>query len=312
MMKVRPGWPIVVLFAILLAGCSRHDVYRWIIDYERGQGGLESHEVEVGEHSIAYLGNEVQNPDRTLLMVHGFGGNKDNWVRMAPYLPENYRLLIPDLVGHGDSSIGSSEDYTIEAQAAMLEAFLDRLDVDQMDMAGNSMGGGITVYFASRYPDRVRTIALYDPAGSDRFPSQLDEALARGENPLVVEEPGDMDRLMDFVLEKRPFTPWPVSSVMEDKAMARQNVNRKIFNAILSSGEMVSLENVLSSIEAPALIVWGKEDRVLAPENAAVFADGIETSRVELLDGVGHVPMLEVPEKSANLWHEFLQQHPGQ
>jgi pimeloyl-ACP methyl ester carboxylesterase len=312
MKKAHLVWPVLVLVTALLAGCSRHEVYRQIIDYERDQAGLGSNEVLVGEISITYLDNEVQSPDRTLLMVHGFGGNKDNWVRMAPHLPENYRLLIPDLAGHGDSSRGSPEDYTIEAQAAMLEAFLDKLGVKQVDMAGNSMGGGIAVYFASRYPERVRTIALYDPAGSDRYPSELDKALTRGENPLIVEESGDLDQLMDFVLEKRPFLPWPVPSVMEEKAMARQDVNRDIFNAILSSGQIVSLEQVLSAIEAPALIVWGKQDRVLAPENAEVFAEGIRTSRVELLDGVGHVPMLEVPEKSASLWQDFLQQHPVQ
>ena len=310
MKKAHLVWPVLVI--ALLAGCSRHDVYRQIIDYERDLAGLGSNELLVGEISITYLDNKVQSPERTLLMAHGFGGNKDNWVRMAPYLPENYRLLIPDLAGHGDSSRGSPEDYTIEAQAAMLEAFLDKLGVKQVDMAGNSMGGGIAVYFASRYPERIRTIALYDPAGSDRYPSELDKALARGENPLIVEESGDLDQLMDFVLEKRPFLPWPVPSVMEEKAMARQDVNRDIFNAILSSGQIVSLEQVLSAIEAPALIVWGKQDRVLAPENAEVFAEGIRTSRVELLDGVGHVPMLEVPEKSASLWQDFLKQHPVQ
>ncbi|MFC4259898.1 alpha/beta fold hydrolase [Marinobacter lacisalsi] len=312
MNKVHLGWPVVLLIIVLLAACSRHDVYHWIIDYERGQAGLESSELRVGDLSVAYLSNSVEEPERVLLMVHGFGGNKDNWVRMAPYLPEDYRLLIPDLAGHGDSSVGSSDDYTVEAQAATLAAFLDKLGVQRVDMAGNSMGGGITVYFASRYPDRVRTIALYDPAGSTRYPSELDEALARGENPLVVEEPGDMDDLMDFVLEKRPFMPWPLASVMEEKAMAREEVNEAIFEAIRSSGEIMSLESVLSSVEAPALIVWGRQDRVLAPENAEVFAEGIQTSRVVLLDGVGHVPMLEVPERSANLWHDFLQQHPVQ
>lgn len=306
------GWPVLLLIVVALVTFSRDDLYRWIIDFERSQAGLESDDVVLGDLSVAYLSRQGENPERTLLMVHGFGGNKDNWVRMVPYLPEQYQLLIPDLPGHGNSSIGTSEDYSIESQAETLVAFLDELGIQQVDMAGNSMGGGITVYFASRYPDRVRTIALYDPAGSDRYPSELDEALARGENPLVVEQPGDMDRLLDFVLEKRPFLPWPVASVMEDKAMAREEINEAIFSAILESGGKVSLEHVLAGIEAPALIVWGQQDRVLAPENAEVFEQGITTSRVELLEGVGHVPMLEVPEHSARLWHDFLQQHPVQ
>lgn len=311
MKKVHLAWPVLLMVAALLVGCSRDDVYHWIIDYERDQAGLQLSEVTLGDLSVAYLGNDADASARTLLMVHGFGGNKDNWVRMAAYLPDEYRLLIPDLPGHGDSSVGSASDYTVEAQAATLIAFLDELGVEQVDMAGNSMGGGITAYAASRYPDRIRTIALYDPAGSERYPSELDHALAEGNNPLVVEEPGDMERMIDFVMAERPFLPWPLASVMEEEAMARQQINRAIFDAIVSSRDDVSLSDVLSSIRAPSLIVWGRQDRVLAPENAEVFAEGIETSRVELLEGVGHVPMLEVPEHSADLWHQFLQAHPG-
>ena len=311
MKRVDLVWPLMLTALILLTGCSRNDVYEWVIHQERTRAGLERASLDLGDLSVAYLHHSPEAPQRTLLMVHGFGGTKDNWVRMAAHLPQDYRLLIPDLAGHGDTSVGSPSDYTVDAQAAMLVAFLDELGIDRVDMAGNSMGGGITAYFASRYPDRVRTIALYDPAGSNRYPSELDKALAQGENPLVVEEPGDMEDLLDFVLEKRPFMPWPLASVMEERALAREAVNEAIFDAIVSSGDVMSLESVLADVEAPALIVWGREDRVLAPENAQVFAEGIATSRVVLLEGVGHVPMLEVPERSAELWQQFLQAHPA-
>lgn len=309
MKKGHLAWPVVLL-AVLLASCSRYDLYDWIVEYERDQAGLTQAYVELEGLTIAYLHDDEASPQRTLLMVHGFGGNKDNWTRMAAQLPDDYRLLIPDLPGHGDSSIASPAAYTVEAQAATLVAFLDRLGVERVDMAGNSMGGGIAVYFASRYPERVNSIALFDPAGSDRYPSQLDDALARGENPLVVSESGDLDQLLDFVMEKRPFLPWPLTSVMEEKAMARKSVNEEIFDAILSSGEQLSLEHILPTIKDPTLIVWGRQDRVLAPENARVFAEGIPDTRVELLEGVGHVPMVEVPARSAQLWHDFLQRLP--
>lgn len=309
MKKGHLAWPVLLL-VLLLASCSRYDLYDWIIHQERDQAGLEPAMLELDDLSIAYLRNQSPASGRTLLMVHGFGGNKDNWTRMAAHLPDDYRLLIPDLPGHGDSSVASPDDYTVQAQAATLVAFLDKLGVDRVDMAGNSMGGGITVYFASRYPERVHSIALFDPAGSDRYPSQLDEALAEGDNPLVVKESGDMDELLDFVLEKRPFMPWPLTSVMEEKAIARQQTNEAIFQAILSSSEHLALDRILYAIKAPALIVWGRQDRVLAPENAEVFAQGISDARVELLEGVGHVPMVEVPERSAELWQSFLQQYP--
>lgn len=310
MKQTRLAWLAVLLGAVLLAGCSRYDLYEWLIAEEREEAGLQLAEATLGELSVTYLSRGAPSDARALLMVHGFAANKDNWVRMAAHLPEGYYLVIPDLPGHGDSSTAGPEAYTVESQAATLVQLMDELGLDRVDMAGNSMGGGITAYFASRYPDRVRTIALFDPAGSTRYPSELDEALAKGHNPLVVREPGDFDKLMDFVMEQRPFAPWPVTAVMEEQAMARQSINDQIFEAILSSGEQLDLSGILPAIEAPTLIVWGKQDRVLAPENAEVFAAGIEDSTVVLLDGVGHVPMLEVPEQSAQLWHEFLQRHP--
>lgn len=310
MKQSRLAWLAVLLVAVLLTGCSRYDLYEWLIAEEREEAGLQLAEATVGELSVTYLSRGAPSDARALLMVHGFAANKDNWVRMAAHLPEDYYLVIPDLPGHGDSSTAGPEAYTVESQAATLVQLMDELGLDRVDMAGNSMGGGITAYFASRYPDRVRTIALFDPAGSTRYPSELDEALAEGHNPLVVREPGDFDKLMDFVMEQRPFAPWPVTAVMEEQAMARQSINDQIFEAILSSGEQLDLSGILPAIEAPTLIVWGKQDRVLAPENAEVFAAGIEDSTVVLLDGVGHVPMLEVPEQSAQLWHQFLQRHP--
>ncbi|MCK7542707.1 alpha/beta fold hydrolase [Marinobacter bryozoorum] len=300
----------VLLGAVLLTGCSRYDLYEWLIAEEREKAGLELAEATLGELSVTYLSRGSPSDARALVMVHGFAANKDNWVRMAAHLPEDYYLVIPDLPGHGDSSTAGPEAYTVESQAATLVQLMDELGLDRVDMAGNSMGGGITAYFASRYPDRVDTIALFDPAGSTRYPSELDEALAEGHNPLVVREPGDFDKLMDFVMEQPPFAPWPVTAVMEEQAMARQSINDQIFEAILSSGEQLDLSGILPAIKAPTLIVWGKQDRVLAPENAEVFAAGIEDSLVVLLDGVGHVPMLEVPEQSAQLWHQFLQRHP--
>ncbi|MGM0569332.1 alpha/beta fold hydrolase [Marinobacter sp.] len=306
----RLAWLAVLLGAVLLTGCSRYDLYDWLIASEREDAGLQLQEATLGELSVVYLTNGKSSATRALVMVHGFAADKDNWVRMATHLPDDYYLVIPDLPGHGDSSVAGPEAYTVEAQAATLARLIDHLGIERVDMAGNSMGGGITAYFASRYPDRVRTIALFDPAGSSQYPSELDQALAEGHNPLVVRDPGDFDELMDFVLEQRPFAPWPITSVMEEEAMARQSINDQIFDAILSSGEQLDLSGILPAIEAPTLIVWGKQDRVLAPENAGVFAEGIENSTVVLLDGVGHVPMLEVPKQSAELWHGFLQRYP--
>lgn len=296
----------VLTLLTLLVGCSRSDIYDYFIDRERRLAGLAVQQVSLGEHRVVYLTNDRETGRETLVLVHGFGGSKDNWVRMAAHLSSDYNLVIPDLIGHGDSSVGAEADYSIEAQARLLTELMDALDTGPVHMAGNSMGGGITAWFASRYPDRVRSIALYDPAGSFRYPSELDEQLAAGNNPLVVRESGDFRRLMEFVLEQRPYVPGILISVMEREAIARQQTLDRVFEAILGSSGEHSLESVLGNIPVPALVVWGREDRVLHPDNAQVFESLIPDARRVMLDGVGHVPMLEVPEVSAGLMREFV------
>lgn len=310
MSRSRLAVMVALLGAVLLSGCSRSDLFSWLIDRQRGKAGLELAEAVINGRSVVYLTNGNAAATRALVMVHGFAVNKDTWVRMAAHLPEDLYLIIPDLPGHGDSGIADAGAYTVESQAATLAGLMDELGIGQADIAGNSMGGAISAYFASRYPDRVRTLALFDPAGSTRYPSELDRALAAGTNPLVVRERGDFDALMDFVMEQRPFMPWPVIPVMEERAIARQSVNDEIFEALLRSAEQLEMSAILPAIAAPTLIVWGQKDRVLAPENAEVFAQGIRNSTVTLLDNVGHVPMMEVPKQSAHVWQEFLQQHP--
>jgi len=111
---------------------------------------------------------------------------------------------------------------------------------------------------------------------------------------------------MDFVMEKKPFAPWQIYEVMEEKAIANPEINEVIFAAIRDSGYGPDFRQALTRIEAPVLVVWGLEDRVINHRNADVFVDRIPDARKVLLEGVGHVPMVEVPEESAQLVREFL------
>lgn len=308
-LKFHPPLALLPLLLLLLvSGCSRYQLYDTIITWERYSAGLEPARVALDDVTIAYLRNRHEIDGEPLVLLHGFGASKDNWVRMAGHLTDDFAVYAPDLPGHGDSTRGLDRDYSVGAQVEVVRRFLDQLGLDAVHLAGNSMGGGIATVFAARYPERVRSIVLMDPAGSDRYPSELDAALARGNNPLVVKKPGDFERLVEFVAAERPFIPWPLADVMEEKAMARQRINEAIFRDLRASAQAYELSAVLAAIRAPTLIIWGAEDRVLNPRNAEVFVAGIDNARKVILDDVGHVPMLEVPERSAELVREFIRE----
>lgn len=303
--------PLLALVSalIVLTGCSRHDLYESAIALERNRADLEAKRVVVDGSEYAYLRSETVGEGTPLVMLHGFGANKDNWTRLAGALPESTTIYALDLPGHGDSAQPRDRSYTHKAQIESLEAIFAELGLEQFHLIGNSMGGAISALYAANHPNQVASAILFAPGGIIEFPSPLTEQVTEGQpNPLIVREEGDFDRLIDFVMEQKPFIPWPVGSVMEEKAIARQDLNEQIFADIIDpdAGMDQSFQEQMTQIQAPVLLIWGRQDRALNVRNADIFAELIPDARVVRLDNVGHVPMMEVPDRSAELITRFF------
>lgn len=297
---------VILTVSLLLSACSRQSIYDTAIGFERSSAGLEEDIVVVDNLEIAYLRNQQAVEGDTIVMIHGFGANKDNWTRLAKHLTDDFNVYAIDLPGHGNSSKPLDIGYHFDEQTARLEKILTALDLGPIHMMGNSMGGAITALYAANYPDQIRSAVLFDPAGIWAYDSDLSDQVMAGENPLIPTKEGDFERLVDFALEKKPFVPWPIYSVMEEKAIANKEINTVIFNDIRDSTMASEFRTSITAIQAPVLILWGKEDRITDPRNAEIFAQQIPDARKVLLDGVGHAPMIEVPEESASLFRQFL------
>ncbi len=312
-MTTRPNRParvtltLLLLSILALTACSRGEIYEAAIDYERRSAGLELQSVKVDDLTIAYLSNERIAHAPNVVMLHGFGANKDNWLRMAAYLTDSYNVYAIDLPGHGDSSKPLDIGYSIADQVGYLNRILQTLALNRIHLTGNSMGGAVAALYAATYPDDVQSATLFDPAGVFEYDSELVARVQQGENPLIVEKAGDFEKLIDFALEQKPFVPWPIYSVMEQRAIANQAINKRIFAAIRDSGYQPDFRDALGHITAPVLIVWGREDRVINYRNAEVFEREIPQSDVVIMDNVGHAPMVEVPEQSAELARELIE-----
>lgn len=303
--------PVLQVIALLLctafiSACSRQTLYENAMEWERFSAGLEQSSVRVSDLNIAYLSNIEPVDGETIVMVHGFGASKDNWTRLAAELTDEYNVYAVDLPGHGDSSKPLDLGYRFEDQVSYLAKILKALSIEKTHIMGNSMGGAITGLYAATYPDQIRSAVLFDPAGILEYQSELVDLVTAGDNPLIPTREGDFRRLINFVMEKEPFVPWPIYDVMEDKAIANREINEVIFAALRDSRSEPDFRKAITRIEAPVLVVWGKEDRVINYRNAEVFVDQIPDARKVLLEGVGHVPMVEVPQESAQLVREFL------
>lgn len=307
-MNTRPVLRVITLLicTAFISACSRQTLYENVIGWERSRAGLEESSMAVGDLNIAYLSNIEPVDGETIVMVHGFGANKDNWTRLAAELTDEYNVYAVDLPGHGDSSKPLDLGYRFEDQVSHLAKIVEALSIEKTHMMGNSMGGAITALYAASYPGQVRSAVLFDPAGILEYESELVGRVMEGENPLIPTKEGDFRRLIDFVMERKPFAPWPIYDVMEEKAIANREINEVIFAAIRDSGSEQDFRQAIARIEAPVLVVWGLEDRVINYRNADVFVEQIPDARKVLLEGVGHAPMVEVPEESAQLFREFL------
>ena len=302
------------LLILVLAGFAALQHYRYALydaamSMEASRAGLTKGHITVDGIDWAYYRGPEHPGAETVVMIHGFAAYKENWLRYARYFTDRYNVIAPDLPGHGETSSPLDLDYSIEAQAGRVKVFLDALGVKQAHLVGNSMGGAISAVFGAQWPERTLTLTLIDPAGVFDAPSLLDQELAAGRNPLIVKEPSDFGRLLDFALEQKPFIPWPVSQVAAEKSMARKAVNDKIFHDISRERPRIrDFKEGLKLIRAPTLILWGDQDRVINVKNGEIFDQLIPNSKLVVMKGIGHAPMIEVPEEAARLTLDWIAQ----
>lgn len=304
---------IAVLIVSLLATLTAFDYLapytaaRNGIALERWRAGLQSGQIKVGEFDIAYLeGGAADAPP--LILIHGFGADKDNFTRVAGHLTGTYHVLIPDLPGFGESSKLEDVSYRVADQAERVRAFVQAMGLERVHLGGSSMGGHIAAEYALKYPTEVASLWLLGPAGLGKaFESELQKRIrATGRNPLLAETPEEFPAIMAFVMEKPPFFPYSIKKVLGERAAADYPLHSRIF-AELSKPATPSplLDGRITGQATPTLVVWGNKDRALNYEAAQVYKAEMPRAEIIVMDGIGHLPMIEAPRQSAQDYLAF-------
>ncbi len=268
---------------------------RAALEYERRLAGLERKEITLaGGLRYVYLEGGKGAP---LLLLHGFGANKDNFTRVAKYLTPHFRVIIPDHAGFGESAKPPQADYGPRAQAERLRTFARALGVSKLHLGGNSMGGHIALTYAALYPNEVESLWLLSAAGVwSAPPSELRKRMTEtGENPLLVQDEDDFAQLVAMVTAKPLMIPRPFLDVVAQERIKNYALEERVFKQLAAD----SVEERIRGLAVPTLIVWGQQDRVLHPGTAGILQMLLIKSEVVMMQGVGHVPMLEQPERSA-------------
>ena len=275
------------------------------LEGERSRSHLARFETDTdgGLHWV-YLDGGSGDP---LVLIHGFGADKDNWTRTARFLTPHYRVIAPDLQGFGESSKSPTASYTIDAQVETVHTFVQKLGLKNVHLGGSSMGGNISAAYAAKYPNEVKSLWLVGPAGiSTVAPSELQKITAAGgRNPLVAKTPEEFYGVFQFVMTDPPYVPKAILNVMAARRIANFDLEQRIFKEIRSSPP---LEGQIAGLATPTRVLWGDHDRALNYEGAQVFVKLMPKASATIMPGIGHLPMLERPREAAEDYLAFRSQ----
>jgi pimeloyl-ACP methyl ester carboxylesterase len=238
--------------------------------------GAKIHYVEAGSGPVVVL-------------LHGLGGDATNWAFNVAALAQKYRVIVPDQIGFGKSD-KPLINYRISTYVDFLDAFLKEMKIERASLVGNSMGGWVAAGFALAHPEKVDRIVLADAAGFALAP-EFDTSQLIKLNPSTRE---GMKELVSHVFYNKIIF---MSDAFIDSSMAARinagdgHTIRSITESIIRREDV--LDNRLSAIKHPVLIIWGREDRLLPPSDGERFKKELPNSQLIIFERCGHAPQVE-------------------
>jgi pimeloyl-ACP methyl ester carboxylesterase len=281
-------------------------VARLLIEAGRRLARMRVQQVMVGGRPWVFLEGGRQGAP-VVLLVHGFGADKDSWLLYTRALARDYHVIAPDLPGFGDATRDVELDYTALAQAGHLHEFIVALGLEQIHLAGISMGGFIAANYAMNHGDQVSSLVLFDNAGihTDET-SRLREAVDSGINPLTVRTSEEFDAMVDLIMFRPPWIPRAFKHYFLGRSRPDAALHDRIFWGLVEESEADALNDRLHRIGAPTLIIWGREDDLFPVAVVDIMLASVPDSRSEILDNAGHAPTVECPWRTVRVHLEFL------
>ena len=302
MKKILIAILVVIMAAVAGYYAFPEKVAGYIIDAARSKADLTKKAIKIDDHNIVYL-EGGKGP--TVLLLHGYTGNKDNWTRFAVYLTKDYHVVIPDIPGYGESSMIEKASYDLSKQMSRLHKFAQAIELKKFHVAGNSMGGFFAGSYAVRYPDEIISVGLFDAAGVKSLEKSIAmKMMEKDENLLLLKDSNDLPRVMSLLFTNPPSLPYPLKKVFIQTALANRTFYEKERKEIFP--DFYSLEKELPNIKAQTLILWGDQDKVLDVSSVPVFEKGLKNHKTVIIKDCGHLPMLEKPQETATQYIDFI------
>ena len=257
---------------------------------------------------MSLLAHTIWGKGSPLLLIHGFTGNRDAWNHFRPLLGDRYRVLAPDLPGHGESPLAA--DTTFHGTVDQLLALLDATGLERVDVAGYSLGARVALALCLRAPERVGRLVLESGSpGLRRRRDRVDRRRDDGALAEVIERDG----LETFVRrwEALPLfeglrgLPEKLREGLHERRLSHRPEALAGSLRALSLGAQPSYWARLWTVRAPTLLLTGRRDEKFTSIARAMAAE-IPLVWGHVFDGAGHAPHLESPEEYAREVMSFL------
>lgn len=250
----------------------------------------------------ALLHYTVTGNGNTVMLVHGFGEDRSIWDGLAEKLSSQYRLIIPDLPGSGESSMLTGDDIGISDYAESLLAILEFEQVKKLTMIGHSMGGYITLAFAEQHPSLLNAFGLFH---SSAYADDAEKIATRKKAIEFVQQNGSAAFLKTSIpgMFANPEQHQPeVDQLLGNASRFKPEALIQYYHAMIKRPDRTE---VLQSFPGPIMFILGTQDKAVPLEAGLKQSHLPAISHIHILDS-GHMGMLEQPENSLLKLTHFL------
>lgn len=259
--------------------------------------------VELAPGTTIHVRDEGPAQAPVIMLLHGSNASLQTWEPWVERLKGRYRVVSLDFPAHGLTGPSADGDYTGAAYVEIVEGVRAKLGIERMVLGGNSMGGGVAWRYAVKYPDRLAGLVLVDASGQPQ---------PQGSTPplgfYLARVPVVRDILASvtprWIIDRSLRQSVSVGEIVDDAMIDRYwelllypGNRQATLDRFSQYGEPPN-GDLLRTLEVPTVVLWGREDKLIPLSVAGWFAERLPNARVTVLDGVGHIPMEEAPDRA--------------
>jgi pimeloyl-ACP methyl ester carboxylesterase len=277
---------------------------------------MDTREITLHGHRVSY--RAAGDGPEVVVLIHGITGSADTWAEVIPGLAEEFTVIAPDLLGHGQSAKPRG-DYSLGAYASGVRDLVAALGHDHATVVGHSLGGGVAMQLAYQFPERCERLVLVSSGGLGREVHPLLRAAALPGAEFVMpvvcatklRDAGDAvwGVLGRLGLSAGPDLEemWRGYASLADRDAQRAFVHT-LRTIVDGGGQRVNAtDRLYLAAEVPTQIVWGEDDPIIPVEHGIEAHEAIPGSRLEVFEGAGHFPHRNDPDRFVDLLIDFVE-----